>query len=157
MKPAFAQAGFFAIMDARPRTDQRRSASKEMRVSKLDLKQFEQNVIVRQLRLSDYQEVVALQRVCFPGMETWTREQFASQVSTFAEGQIGVDYNGELVASSSSLILDFELYKNYHNYDEITDNGFIRNHKPDGKTLYGIEIMVHPEYRGLKLARRLYD
>ncbi len=62
-----------------------------------------------------------------------------------------------LVASSSSLILDFELYKNWHNWDEISDYGFIRNHKADGKTLYGIEMMVDPDYRGLKLARRLYD
>jgi predicted amidohydrolase/ribosomal protein S18 acetylase RimI-like enzyme len=126
-------------------------------MSKLDLKQFEQTVIVRTLRLSDFEEVVALQRVCFPGMDTWTREQFQSQLTIFREGQIGVEYNGQLVASSSSLILDFELYKNWHNYDDITDNGYIRNHRPDGKTLYGIEIMVDPEYRGLKLARRLYD
>jgi predicted amidohydrolase/ribosomal protein S18 acetylase RimI-like enzyme len=126
-------------------------------MSKLDLKQFEQTVIVRTLQLSDYDDVVALQRVCFPGMDVWTHEHFQSQLAVFPEGQIGVEYNGQLVASSSSLILDFELYKNWHNYDEITDNGYIRNHRADGKTLYGIEIMVDPEYRGLKLARRLYD
>ncbi len=126
-------------------------------MSKLDLKQFEQTVIVRPLRFTDYDDVVALQKVCFSGMDTWTREQFSSQLTIFPEGQIGVEYSGQLVASSSSLVLDFELYKNYHSYDEITDNGFIRNHKVDGKTLYGIEIMVDPEYRGLKLARRLYD
>ena len=27
----------------------------------------------------------------------------------------------------------------------------------EGNTLYGIEIMVDPEFRGLRLARRLYD
>jgi predicted amidohydrolase/ribosomal protein S18 acetylase RimI-like enzyme len=126
-------------------------------MSKLDLKQFEQTVVVRQLCLADYEEVVALQAACFPGMDTWTREQFRSQLAIFPEGQLGVECSGQLVASSSSLILDFELYKNWHNYDEITDNGFIRNHKADGKTLYGIEIMVDPEFRGLKLARRLYE
>lgn len=124
---------------------------------KLDLKRFEKNLVMRPLRLGDFEEVVALQLVCFPGMATWTREQFQSQLSVFPEGQIGIEYQGKLVASSSSLILDFELYKDWHNYDDITDNGFIRNHNPVGKTLYGIEIMVDPKFRGLKLARRLYD
>ncbi len=100
-------------------------------MSKLDLKQFEQTVIVRPLQLTDYEDVVALQRVCFPGMDTWTHEQFASQLTVFPEGQIGVEYSGRTgTSSSSSLVLDFELYKNYHSYDEITDNGFIRNYKP---------------------------
>jgi predicted amidohydrolase/ribosomal protein S18 acetylase RimI-like enzyme len=116
-----------------------------------------QTVAVRPLRPADYEQVTALQAACFPGMETWTRDQFRSQLTVFPEGQIGVEYGGRLVASSSSLILDFELYKEWRSYDEIADNGYIRNHKPDGKTLYGIEIMVDPKYRGLKLARRLYD
>ena len=126
-------------------------------MTKLDLHQFEKKLLVRPLRLTDFKDIAALQHRCFPGMEPYTPEQFRSQLSIFPEGQIGVEYEGKLVASSSSLILDFELYKDWHNWDEIADYGFIRTHKPDAKTLYGIEIMVDPKYRGLKLARRLYD
>lgn len=126
-------------------------------MAKLNLRKFEKNLVVRPLRATDFPDVVALQAKCFPGMETSTRDQFESQLKIFPEGQICVEYQGKLVASSSSLILDFELYKDWHNLDEISDNGFIRNHKPDGTTLYGIEIMVSPDFRGLKLARRLYD
>ena len=39
----------------------------------------------------------------------------------------------------------------------VADGGFIRNHHRQGDTLYGIEIMVDPEFRGMRLARRLYD
>jgi predicted amidohydrolase/ribosomal protein S18 acetylase RimI-like enzyme len=126
-------------------------------MTKINLKKFEKNLVVRPLGTNDWHNVVALQSRCFPGMEPWTREQFDSQLKRFPEGQIGVEYQGKLVASSSSLILDFELYKDWHSHDEISDNGFIRNHNPNGTTLYGIEIMVDPDYRGLKLARRLYD
>src|SRR5580704_14618091 len=126
-------------------------------MSKINLKRFEKSLVVRPLKPTDYEGVVALQKRCFPGMEVWSKEQFESQLHIFPEGQIGVEYQHKLVASSSSVILDFELYKDWHNHDEISDNGFIRNHKSDGKTLYGIEIMVDPDYRGLKLARRLYD
>src|SRR5689334_3950730 len=117
---------------------------------KLNLKKFEKNLVVRPLRPADWESVVALQEKCFPGMQPWTQPQFMSQLAIFPEGQLGVEYQGKLVASSSSLVLDFELYKDYHNFDEITDNGFFRNHRADGKTLYGVEIMVVPEYRGYK-------
>jgi predicted amidohydrolase/ribosomal protein S18 acetylase RimI-like enzyme len=124
---------------------------------KINLKKFEKNLAVRPLQLSDWEHVVALQKRCFPGMEPWSKEQFESQLKIFPEGQIGVEYQGKLVASSGSMILDFELFKDWHDFDDISDNGYIRNHNPTGTTLYGIEIMVDPDYRGLKLARRLYD
>jgi predicted amidohydrolase/ribosomal protein S18 acetylase RimI-like enzyme len=126
-------------------------------MGKLNLKKFERAVLVRRLRLDDYEAVVALQQICFPGMDPWTREQFESQIASFPEGQIGVEYQQRLVASSSSLILDFALYHDWQSWEEISDNGFIRNHDPQGNTLYGIEMMVDPSARGLKLARRLYD
>ena len=61
------------------------------------------------------------------------------------------------MASSSSLIINFETHKDSDDLDRISDNGFIHTHDPGGTTLYGIEIMVDPEYRGLKLATRMYD
>jgi predicted amidohydrolase/GNAT superfamily N-acetyltransferase len=90
-------------------------------------------------------------------MKPWAREQIESQLNIFPEGQICVEYQGQIVASSSSLILDFAMYAEWHDWREIADAGFIRNHTPEGNTLYGIEIMVDPEYRGMRLARRLYD
>lgn len=126
-------------------------------MEKIDLKTFEKSLIVRALRPEDYDAVVSLQLKCFPGMKPWSKGQIESQLAIFPEGQICVEYIGNLVASSSSLILDFQLYSEYHGWAEIADSGFIRNHTPTGNTLYGIEIMVDPEYRGLRLARRLYD
>lgn len=124
---------------------------------KLDLSEFESKVMVRKIRADDFKQIVKLQKKCFPGMLAWNREQFDSQLAIFPEGQFCVEYDGEVVASATSLIVDFDLYSEWHNWKEISDNGFIRNHDPNGDTLYGIEIMVHPEYRGMKLARRLYE
>ena len=123
----------------------------------LDLSEFETHVVVRPMRAEDYDDLVEMQALCFPGMQTWGRDQIESQVKTFADGQQVVEYDGELVASSSSLMVDFDEYEDWHNWKAVSDNGYIRNHDPEGDTLYGIEIMVHPEFRGLKLARRLYD
>ncbi|MBI3004867.1 MAG: GNAT family N-acetyltransferase [Ignavibacteriales bacterium] len=126
-------------------------------MQKVDLKDFEKKISVRQVRIEDYDRIVQVQLKCFPGMKPWQREQLESQLSVFPEGQICIEVDGKIVASSSSLILDFELYRDWHSWREIADGGFIRNHHPDGNTLYGIEIMVDPEYQGMRLARRLYD
>jgi predicted amidohydrolase/ribosomal protein S18 acetylase RimI-like enzyme len=126
-------------------------------MNEIDLKTFEKSIVVRRLKVLDYDNVVELQRRCFPEMKPWMKEQFESQLNIFPEGQIGIEYQGKLVASSSSVILDFDEYGEWHSWREIADSGYIRNHNPDGDTLYGIEIMVDPEFRGLRLARRLYD
>ena len=63
----------------------------------------------------------------------------------------------KIIASSNSLIVDFDIHEDYDSWQRISDNGYITNHNPEGDTLYGIEIMVHPDFRGMRLSRRLYD
>ena len=126
-------------------------------MASIDLSAFEKKIQVRGIRLEDLDRLVELQLKCFPGMKPWKRDQLESQLQIFPDGQICIEYEGRIVASSSSLILDFAMYDEWHDWREIADAGYIRNHNPDGNTLYGIEIMVHPEYRGMRLARRLYE
>jgi predicted amidohydrolase/ribosomal protein S18 acetylase RimI-like enzyme len=128
-----------------------------LNVAPIDLAEFETKITVRNLRPEDFDELLRLQQRCFPGMATWEAEQIHSQLRIFPEGQFCVEYDGQIVASASSLIVDFEQHEEWHNWKAISDSGYIRNHDPVGDTLYGIEIMVDPDFRGLKLARRLYD
>ena len=123
----------------------------------LDLSSFEKKITVRPIRRDDYDQLVQIQKRSFPGMKPWAIDQLESQLRIFPEGQICIEYEGKIVASSCSLILDFSMYAEWHNWREIADGGYIRNHDPQGNTLYGIEIMVDPEYRGMRLARRLYE
>jgi len=126
-------------------------------MSEIDLSQFERKIVVRPLTMDDFDALIAMQQRCFPGMHPWQRDQIASQLRLFPEGQLGIEYEGRLVASSSSLIVDFTHHTDWHNWKAIADGGYITNHDPSGDTLYGIEIMVDPDFRGLKLSRRLYD
>ncbi len=91
-------------------------------------------IVIRQITMEDYDQIAQVQERCFPGMKTWNREQLESQISIFPEGQICIEYGGRIIASSSSLILDFALYSNWHNWKEVADGGFIRNHNPEGNT-----------------------
>ena len=90
-------------------------------------------------------------------MEPYGYNHFRSQLKHFSQGQIGVFFEGKLIGSSNSLILDLDEYTFDHTWEEISDDGYIRNHDPEGDTLYGMEIMVHPQYRGMKLATRMYE
>ncbi len=121
------------------------------------LKSFEKTLKLRLRTKDDFEAIRALHSKCFPTMENWRREPLESQIEIFPEGQLCIEYEGALIASSSTLIVEFSDYSDWHNWKEISDNGFIRNHNPKGDTLYGMEMMVHPDYRGMKLARRLYD
>ncbi|HMN39265.1 MAG TPA: GNAT family N-acetyltransferase [Phycisphaerales bacterium] len=112
---------------------------------------------LRRLRASDYPAVVELQHRCFPGMIPWSREQIESQLKLFPEGQIVLVAGKKIIGSSSSLIVSFDHYSAWSDWKAITDHGMIRNHDPTGDTLYGMEIMIDPDFRGLKLSRRLYD
>jgi len=121
------------------------------------LKSFEKKLKLRPIVGSDFDAIFALHSRCFRAMENWREEQLQSQLQIFPDGQLCIEYEGTVIASSSSLIVDFSNYSEWHNWKEISDNGFIRNHDPHGDTLYGMEMMVDPDFRGMKLARRLYD
>ncbi len=112
---------------------------------------------VRNLVPDDYKAIRQMQLVSFTNMKPWSADQWEKVTTTFPEGQIGIDVDGELAASSCSLILNFNEFSNNHNWLEITGNGSLSTHTPEGDTLYGIEIMVSPKFRSMRLARRLYD
>ncbi len=137
--------------------DSRRGAAHSERVERLNLEEFERQVTLRPVQLDDFDQLVALQLKCFPGMKPWVKDQVQSQLHHFPEGQICIEYDERIVASCATLIVDAAEYKDWHNWSAVSDAGYIRNHDPDGDVLYGIEIMVHPEYRGMRLARRLYN
>lgn len=122
------------------------------------LKKFEKKMHVRRLRQSDYANVVAVQKSAFgEDIPHWEREHFLAQLKRFSAGQIGVEFEGKLIAVSASLIVNEKQVIRQHTFNEVADDGLIGNHDPEGEYLYGIDIAVNPDFRGQKLARRLYD
>jgi ribosomal protein S18 acetylase RimI-like enzyme len=124
---------------------------------RIDLKKFEKKIVVRTIRSTDFNDIIELQKICFPAMKPWSLEQLEHHHRIFPEGQICVEYEGRIIGSSSSLIVDFDDYADQHSWAEITDNGYITNHDSEGYNLYGMEIMVHPDYRRMKIGHRIYE
>lgn len=114
-------------------------------------------VIVRNIEKEDLKEVAALSYRCFGPDMSLNYEQMKSQNEIFPEGQVLAEYDGKIVGCALSLIVNFDDYGYDHSYEEISGDGYIRNHNPDGVNLYGIEVGVDPNYRGLKIGKKLYE
>lgn len=128
-----------------------------MAMKDIDLDKLQKNILVRQITINDFNQIRELALKSFPGMIPWGKEQIESQLQIFPEGQLCVEYEGQIIGSSGSLIIDFDEYGEKHSWKDISDSGYITNHDPEGDTLYGIEVMVDPDYRGMKIGRRLYE
>jgi len=112
---------------------------------------------LRPLQSGDYEKYHELEKRCYKHMEPYDREMYLSRIEQFPEGQLGIFYDSRLVGASNSLIVDIHAYGEEHTWSEIADEGYIRNHDPEGDTLYGIEIFIDPEFRNMKLGRRFYN
>ncbi|MBU8877519.1 GNAT family N-acetyltransferase [Bacillus sp. FJAT-29790] len=113
---------------------------------------------VRNSRLEDVERLVELARLSFnPSEIAFTKGNFCRQIETFPEGQICVEYKGDIIGSCSSVIVNIEDYPKEHTLKEISDNGNIQNHNVNGKHLYGIDVIVHPNFRQRKIGKRLYE
>lgn len=128
-----------------------------MSEDRANLDEFQRKLELRNLTLDDFASLIELELRCFPSQTPWTEHEFRAHLERFPEGQFGIFVEGRLVASSSSLIIQQDDYGDLHNWKAVSGNGTIENHDPDGDTLYGIEIQVDPEFRGMRLARRLYE
>ncbi len=114
---------------------------------------------IRKLSLDDYDELSASMQEAYPGIDdnTWAKRSIQKLTSIFPEGQLCITVDGKLAAAALSIIVQYELFGDNHTYEEITDNENFNTHTSKGNVLYGIEIFVNPEFRSLRLGRRLYD
>ncbi len=119
----------------------------------------QQTIEVRNLTVEDYQQLKEsmIQAYASMGGQYWQEKALERLISKFPEGQICVALNDKVVGCALSLIVDYRKFGDNHTYQQITGSYTFETHDPTGDVLYGIEVFIHPGYRGLRLARRLYD
>jgi len=115
--------------------------------------------VIRNYEEKDFPDLIRIQQESFPppfpSELWWNEDQLLNHVTLFPQGALCIEVNGEVAGSMTGLLVDFDPQHPEHTWEEITDNGYIRNHKLDGNTLYVVDIGVRPAYRKLGLGKWL--
>ncbi|XEC92569.1 GNAT family N-acetyltransferase [Paenibacillus tarimensis] len=114
---------------------------------------------IRNYTFDDFEAMIEIQKKCFPPPFPpelwWNTEQLKEHVTRFPEGAICAEAEGRLVGSMTALRVNERQLGAAHQWSVITDDGYIRNHDPNGSTLYVVDICVIPEYRGTGIGKWL--
>jgi len=118
-----------------------------------------QKIELRNLQIEDYKELKNSMMEAYSELENsyWKEHHIEKLLAIFPEGQLVVLVDDKVVGSALSLIIDYSKVIANHTYAQITGNYSFDTHNPLGEVLYGIDVFIHPKYRGLRLGRRLYD
>lgn len=112
---------------------------------------------VRNAKPSDIAAIRALvARVYPPAMENYPKAALRGHMNHFPQGQFVVEYDDRIVGYCATFKISGDIALKPHSWDEITGNGFASRHDPGGDYLYGMEVCVDSDYRGLRIGNRLY-
>lgn len=116
-------------------------------------------VHIRHTEPCDFEGIERLSRIVYPNDFPWTADYLAKHFEVFPEGQfVAADSEtGEVVGMAASLIVRWEEYDEIETYLDVTDGGWFTNHDPEGRTLYGAEVMVDPGRRGEGIGSAIYE
>lgn len=116
-------------------------------------------VVIRNYHKGDIEELIKIQQESFPPPFPsdlwWNEEQLMNHITLFPEGALCVEVDGLLAGSMTTLMVNFDPDHPTHTWEEITDSGYIRNHNPNGNTLYVVDICIRPAFRKMDLGKWL--
>lgn len=117
------------------------------------------NIELKHLELKDYQDLKEAMILSYTTMPDayWNERQIETLTNRFRDGQVVIKINGQLAGCALSIIVDYDDFAENHTYKQITQNYTFDSHTDSGDILYGIDVFIKPEFRGLRLGRRLYD
>lgn len=108
--------------------------------------------VIRNYGKADFDALIRVQQESFPppfpSELWWNVEQLTEHITRFPAGALCVEVAGQVVGSITGLRVEYEeQHAAYHSWSSLTDDGYIRTHRPDGDTLYIVDICIMPAYR----------
>lgn len=114
---------------------------------------------LRNLSVKDYKELKISMVESYGSLaeEYWSEKEIKNLIKKFPEGQFCIIIDEKIAGCALSIIVDYNKYDDNHTYEQITGGENFSTHTKNGDVLYGIDVFIHPEYRGMRLGRRLYE
>jgi GNAT superfamily N-acetyltransferase len=113
--------------------------------------------------------LAALQELVFPTLAAVDRiraEQYLRHPEVFPEGQFLLttggasdgdhQTGGQIIGSTTTMRTTFDFDKPRHRFRDTFGGGWLIHHQPGGDWLYGLDMSIHPAWRGRGGARLLY-
>ena len=117
------------------------------------------NYRIRLVEPSDYEAIIEICKLVYPTEKPYTLEELEDHRQVFPQGQfVAVDDDSDAVAGVHFTLrlrmMDFHIDDPW---DVLTAGGSFLDHNPEGPTLYGADIMVHPGHQHHGIAHALTD
>ena len=116
------------------------------------------NIELKFLTLEDYSELKEAMIASYSMPNAyWKEHHIEKLIKLFPEGQVVIKVNDQIAGCALSIIVDYDQFDDNHTYAEITGNYTFSTFTKKGDVLYGIDVFIMPNFRGMRLGRRLYD
>ncbi len=113
---------------------------------------------LEQLTSGKYEQLESLMDLVYPDLGgAWPLNTINNLIQDFPEGQICLTDNEKIVGLALTVQVEHKQFSYPHTYDDLIGKRLTIKHNPKGDALYGLDIVIHPDYRGHRLGRRLYD
>jgi ribosomal protein S18 acetylase RimI-like enzyme len=106
------------------------------------------NTVIRHVIPADLDRCYAIETVAYEGDEAATREKIATRIATWPEGFIVAEVDG-VVAGFINSGAAFQVQMSDEAFKELI------GHDPAGPQVVIMSVVVHPDYQGQGLAKRL--
>lgn len=114
-------------------------------------------LIVRNATTQDVDSIVSLSGRVYKNEPSYTPGMIRGQLTAFPDGQFVVEYEGDVVGYAATFIVNERIALAQHSWGAITGGGYAARHDGKGDWLYGMEVMVDPARRRLRIGQRLYE
>ena len=113
---------------------------------------------LRNLMSDDYDQLKTLMDAVYHDIGgAWPKRTIDKLIQEFPDGQIAIEDDGSLVGVALTVQVDYDEFSNPHKYDDLIGHREIILNDEDGDAMYGLDVLIHPDYRGYRLGRRLYE
>ncbi|MCX4193300.1 bifunctional GNAT family N-acetyltransferase/carbon-nitrogen hydrolase family protein [Methylophaga sp. OBS1] len=116
------------------------------------------HIKIRNLEKQDYPQLKELMDQIYQDIGgSWPEHTIFKLIDDLPEGQICVVDHDRIIGVALSVQVDYQQFSNPHTYDDLISKRETILNNANGDALYGLDVLIHPDYRGYRLGRRLYE